>query len=459
MSNRIFISILKFTILTISGFVVLVFVAGLFAVSTIDYTPPDELPEGSETMQRLNNLSVDGNMEGGVIEAGWATVNITPQSPVHLAGYGPRGPYQVVLDSLYARIVVLENQHTRVVVVSLDLLMFPRILKERLAQELSKMGYAQNQIFLTATHTHHGFGNWDKSIAGQFAFGAFDETNMQRLVSRIGSAIGEARESKAVAAIGFQQIDAHELVINRLEPQLGAKDPYLRIIHIHKQNGQKGMLVSFSGHATNLDADIWELSRDYPGVLVDRLEADKNIDFAMFCAGMVGSHNIDIDVEKGHERIERVGKKLADKILGQINEDTVENFSVLGSVDVEISLGPSQLRITDKLRLRDWVFKAIFGPLQANIKVIRAGEVLLVGMPCDYSGELSVNHGLDAYAATKGLHLFVTSFNGNYVGYITEDRHYNNCRHDEVRAMNWVGPNRGSYFTSAIKKIIEAASN
>jgi hypothetical protein len=458
MSNQVFKSLVRIIGLAVSGLVVLVLVVGLFAVSTIDYTQPDDSPEGRETMQRLNNLSSGDNMEGGLIEAGWATVNITPESPIHLAGYGPRGPYQVVLDSVYARIVVLENQHTKVVIISLDLLMFPRILKERLEQELSKLGFANDQIYFAATHTHHGFGNWDYSIAGQFAFGTFDEAYMQRLVNTIMSGINEARASKGAAALGFQQVDAHELVVNRLEPLHGAKDPHLRIIHIHKQNGQKGILVSFSGHATNLDADKWELSRDYPGVLVDQLEADKNIDFAMFCAGMVGSHNIDIEIEKGHERIEQVGKKLADKILAQSDQIKVENFSALGSADVEIALGPSQLRITKKLRLRDWVFRAFFGPLHANIKVVRVGEVLLVGMPCDYSGELSVNHDLDAYAAAKGLNLFVTSFNGNYVGYITEDKHYNTCRHDEVRTMNWVGPHMGNYFTGAIKKVIDATA-
>ncbi len=455
MSYRISKKILKIAALTISGLAALLFI-GLLAVAPIDHSEPIDSAVDRETI--LSELSIGSNIEGGVMEAGWATVNITPEAPVHLAGYGPRGPYTSVLDSLYARILVLENQNTRVAIISLDLLMFPRILKEQLERELSKMGYAPDQLYFTATHTHHGFGNWDNSIVGQFAFGTFDESNMQRLVSRIVSGFSDARENREVAAIGFQKIDAHELVSNRLEPLNGAIDPYLRIIHIHKQNGHKGMLVAFSGHATNLDADNWDLSRDYPGVLVDQLEADKNTNFAMFCAGMVGSHNIRIDVKKGNDRIRQVGKILAQKILTQRDEVKVENFAAFGYADVEIGLRTSQLRLTKHLRLRNWVFKAFFGPLQANIKVIRAGDVMLVGMPCDYSGELSVNHGLDTYAASKGLNLFVTSFNGNYVGYITEDKHYYTCRHDEVRAMNWVGPHMGSYFTDAIKIVIDASA-
>ena len=457
MGNRVSKSIIKIAARVIAGIAVLLLFIGLLTITTIDYALPGEFPQIKASPGRSNDLRFSNTQEGAPLEAGWAVVNITPDAPVHLAGYGPRGPYLTVLDSLFARILVLENQGTRSVIISVDLLMFPRILKERIEQALGDLGYSKGQIFLTATHTHHGFGNWEKSIAGQFAFGAFDEPNMQRLVNLILSGIKKARECSSAAAIGYQKIDAQELVINRLEPLNGEKDPYLRIIHIHKQNGQKGILVSFSGHATNLDADVWELSRDYPGVLVEQLQVDKNIDFAMFCAGMVGSHNIDIDVEKGHKRIGQVGKKLADKVLSQIDQVTVENFSALGFADVEISLRPSQLRITKYLRLRDWVFIAFFGPLQANIKAIRVGNILLVGMPCDYSGELSVSHGLDEYAARHGLDLFVTSFNGNYIGYITEDSHYLTCRHDEVRAMNWVGPHMGKYFTEAIKKVIDAA--
>jgi hypothetical protein len=77
-------------------------------------------------------------------------------------------------------------------------------------------------------------------------------------------------------------------------------------------------------------------------------------------------------------------------------------------------------------------------------------------MPCDYSGELSINNDLDGYAAKFGKELFITSFNGNYVGYITEDSHYYTCDHDEVKTMNWVGPNMGIYFTEVIKKMIDA---
>jgi hypothetical protein len=244
-------------------------------------------------------------------------------------------------------------------------------------------------------------------------------------------------------------------VVNRLAGEKGKKDPYLRVISLKKENGLKAIIASFSGHPVNLDADIWEISRDYPGILVDELQKDNTIDFAMFCAGMVASHNIDIDLPKGHERIRKVGKLLSEKIKNNLDSMEYFEYSILGGLDVAIEMSPSQLKISSGLRVRDWLFSALLKPLQANIKMLEIGDVLLIGMPCDYSGELSINNHLDQFAAERGKKLFITSFNGNYVGYITEDGHYTTCDHDEVKSLNWVGPYKGEYFTEVIKKTIE----
>jgi neutral ceramidase len=117
------------------------------------------------------------------------------------------------------------------------------------------------------------------------------------------------------------------------------------------------------------------------------------------------------------------------------------------------------MRITNRLHVRDWLFSTVLGPLRANIKILEIGDLLLVGMPCDYSGELSINNKLDKIATDRGKHLFITSFNGNYVGYITEDGHYASCNHDEVKSMNWVGPYKGTYFTEIIKRTIWKATD
>lgn len=428
------------------------------AIAPVDFTPLDQLPEVQLTYQTLKNSNFDASKGEDIINAGWAAVNITPKSPIKMAGYGPRGPYTSVLDSLYSRAIVFDNGIKEVVIITLDLLLFPGIIKDAIQDSLLTEGFSPDEIFLNATHTHNGFGNWEESLVGKFIFGDFNHENSDYLIHQILKGVKLAEKNKSAVKIGFGKIDANELLANRLAGEKGTLDPFLRLISLKKENGQKAVITSFSGHPVNLSSRIWELSRDYPGILVDELEKDNEIDFAMFCAGMVGSHSIKIEIPKGHERIRKIGELLSEKIKNNLDTIAYHEFSKLGSLDVEIKMPSSQLRITSGLRIRDWLFSALFEPLDANIKMVEIGNILLIGMPCDYSGELSINNRLDQFAYEQGKHLFITSFNGNYVGYITEDGHYTTCSHDEVKTMNWVGPFKGKYFTDIIKKTIERAS-
>ncbi len=450
MAHKIFKKVLWFIVAIL--LLLLVFVISVIA--PIDYTPLSEISQVAATYKKLNDESLNASQGEGQLLAGWSAVNITPKSPIKMAGYGPRGPYTSVLDSLYSRIIVFDNGNTEAVIITIDLLLFPRLLKQALQEQLSKLGFSENEIYLNATHTHSGFGNWEKSLAGKFIFGDFDQDNFDYLLELIINGVNDAKIHKSPIEVGFQKINANELVSNRLAGNEGTKDPYLRVISLQKGSGQKALMVSFSGHPVNLVADAWELSRDYPGILVDKLEQENNVDFAMFCAGMVGSHNIEINLPKGHKRIEKVGGLLSDKILNELDSMDYSSNSTLGTLDFKIDLPPSQLKLSNKYGLRDWFFSALMGPLEANIKILEIGPVMMIGMPCDYSGELSINNQLDKLGERYGKKLFITSFNGNYVGYITEDGHYTTCNHDEVKTLNWVGPYKGAYFTEIIKKVI-----
>jgi neutral ceramidase len=438
---------------------VLIFTFLATAIAPIDFTPLAQLSEVQQTYQNINNVKFNSSEPKSIIKAGWSTTNITPKNPIQMAGYGPRGPYNFVHDSLYSRAIVFDNGINELVIITLDLLLFPGIIKDALQDSLSAKGFSPDEIFLNATHTHNGFGNWEKSLAGKVVFGQFNQQNVDYLIRQVLKSVTIARKNKSAVRIGFDKIDANELVANRLDQEKGIIDPFLRVISLKKENGVKAIITSFSGHPVNLDADIWEISRDYPGILVDELEKEDAIEFAMFCAGMVASHNIDINIPKGHERIQKVGKLLSEKIKNNLDSIDYNEFSNLGGLDMEINMPPSQMRITNGLHVRDWLFSTVLGPLRANIKVLEIGDLLLVGMPCDYSGELSINNGLDQIATDRGKHLFITSFNGNYVGYITEDGHYAACNHDEVKSMNWVGPYKGTYFTEIIKRTIWKATD
>jgi hypothetical protein len=159
-----------------------------------------EYKEIKRTLVRFDTISMKTSV-GEALEAGWARRNITPIKPIQMAGYGPRGPYDSVLDSLYANILVFDNQEMKAVIISIDLLMFPRALKQLLEKKLSELQYSKEQIYLTASHTHHGFGHWEQSAAGEFAFGAYDDEIVQRMANIILEGVIHAEQSMFEATL------------------------------------------------------------------------------------------------------------------------------------------------------------------------------------------------------------------------------------------------------------------
>ncbi|MCK5368469.1 MAG: hypothetical protein KAQ62_07945, partial [Cyclobacteriaceae bacterium] len=101
-----------------------------FSIAPINYTPLDQIAAVNRTFEGLEDTQLDSEKGNSTLKAGWATTNITPKSPINMAGYGPRGPYHAVFDSLNSRAMVIDNGAKEIVIISLDLLMFPRLVKQ-----------------------------------------------------------------------------------------------------------------------------------------------------------------------------------------------------------------------------------------------------------------------------------------------------------------------------------------
>jgi len=152
-----------------------------------------------------------------------------------------------------------------------------------------------------------------------------------------------------------------------------------------------------------------------------------------------------------------LGDTIAARLYKKVSaaETTIIKDSTISTSVISIDYGPSQLHVLQKYKVRDWAFKLLFRKLNGDIRYLKIGNVILLGTPCDFSGEILVRDGLDKIAESQRQKLFITSFNGDYVGYITYDNHYGQSEQEEVMAMNWVGPHFGSYYSQIVKKIIE----
>ena len=135
---------------------------------------------------------------GVELRAGLASVVITPSEPMWMAGYAARTERsQGALHDLQAKALALEDKEgDRIVIVSCDLLGFPRDLAARIAERAEdEFQLRREQLLLNASHTHTG-PVVEGSLVGAYELTLEDQTRIraytQRLEDSIVGVIGRA---------------------------------------------------------------------------------------------------------------------------------------------------------------------------------------------------------------------------------------------------------------------------
>ncbi|WP_025763123.1 neutral/alkaline non-lysosomal ceramidase N-terminal domain-containing protein [Dyadobacter tibetensis] len=448
--------VLKFFLSAIGVLIIIILLAIATMVTTMDKTPYKNMPYYADWKASIERVEPDSTQKPGDLRMGWAKVNITPDVPMSMAGYGNRRgkPFIAVHDSVFIRTMVIDNGSTRVALVTGDLLLIPPTVSEAVKEKLKGKTLGFEQIFFGATHTHNSVGGWGTGISGLFFSGKFDQAIVDRLSEAIIRSIELAQSDLSPSQIRYSEAIDTTDIRNRLVGEKGEVDPEIRSVIVTRADGRRAILSSYAAHSTILQSKNMVLSRDYPGVLVDSLE-NGHYDFAMYMAGAVGSMG---PIEMGandDEEMKNQAYGVQSAILAADTLTASYDLVPIKSLTLPLPMREPSPRLTMGLVLRPWAFKKAFGDFPIFVKALRIGNILMVGMPCDFSGELVA--GLDAYAKTKGLNLIVTSFNGGYIGYITHDKYFNLDLY-ETKTMSWYGPYNGAYLQEVIKDIIDKLS-
>ena len=287
---------------------------------------------------------------------------------------------------------------------------------------------------------------------GRVALGSYHAEWVDKTVNDIITHLDKARTTSLPSSIHYWETDATEFVENRLDGVNGKIDGKLRGLKFIRNDSSKAVVVTYSAHPTTVELLSRVISGDYPAALTNHLE-ENGFDFGMFLAGMVGSHRLKGFDGDEFERIEKTGQALSGKIIRAANQKLTDSISI-SSAHIPIEFGPSQLRIAKNWKVRDWVFSSAIGRLRGELTFLQIGNTVLIGTPCDFSGEIFVQDKMDSLANALDKKLIITSFNGNYTGYVTADQYYEKGNEEEVMALNWVGPYFGAYYSEMIKKIV-----
>ena len=412
--------------------------------------------------------------QSDTLQVGWSRVNLLPPFTTPIAIDAHRGGkhFEGVHDSIYVRAFVFKQGDTKVAYVSADLLIIPPSVSKLFDNILAKQGFDQRNIFFTATHTHTSIGAWYDSYVGEKFAGKYDKRVPEFIAQTIATAILAAEQNCSPASIGYGSFPTQKLVFNRLITQmahlpdsLGEVDSILRVVKIEKQTGEKAAIITFAAHNTIYHENLMRLSADWCGRLMSDLNKSREINFASFSAGAVGSHGPVEPFKDTTERTRWMGEVFEEQdnnvayVADGIKKIVLENFDLIQTYDqsplvmrhLPLFLREPNLRVSERFVVRPWLFKKLFGDEKTYINTLQIGNIFFAGTPCDFSGEL-VNE-LDSTAKVQGLSLLVTSFNGGYIGYVTDSRRYELNTY-ETRVMGWFGPGNGDYLSEVISRIM-----
>jgi neutral ceramidase len=422
----------------------------LISIVPIDRTPYKEKPFYTEMMSRLDSTLQKKPLPSKAhFKIGYAKESITPRQRVTAAGYGNRRGKlaEGIHDSVFVRTMVVQTPTSRVAIVSADLLIVPPTVVEVLKKRLPDIGFTLDNTYLGAIHSHNSIGHWTEGVS-TLIYGEYKDSIVNFIANQIVLSIQHASANALPATLKSGKIPISNVVKNRINKN-NPVDSLLRVIEVHRSDSSKLLWMSHAAHATCLFSRDNFISRDYPGKLVDTME-QQGYAFAMFMAGAVGSHGCK-PPEFGLTCIDYMANEMATQFVANRSNLHSVHDSTLVMNRVLLSIPKPQAKISKDWVIRPWLFRSALGEFPVYLTALRFGDVVLLGTPCDFSGEL--NPPLDSLAHQHRLQAMVTSFNGGYIGYVTPLKYYD-IDHHETRLMNWYGPGTGEYIEECLEKMI-----
>jgi neutral ceramidase len=242
-------------------------------------------------------------------KAGLAKAKITPEEPLWLAGYGGRDrPAEGTLHDLWIKVLALEDAGgNRAVVLTSDLLGFPKNMVDRICAELkTRCDLDRSQVMLTASHTHTG-PVLNDALYDIYPLDDDQRAKIERYSLKLNKTVVET-VAEALAQMSAGTLWAGEgtaaFAVNRRnnrEPQIselrkqgtplkGPVDHGVAVLSVRAPDESlRAVVFGYACHGTTLSFYQW--SGDYPGFAQIALEQSHPGALAMFHAGCGADQN------------------------------------------------------------------------------------------------------------------------------------------------------------------------
>src|SRR6266542_1226248 len=240
-------------------------------------------------------------------KAGFATLKITPEKPVPMAGYAARTkPFDRVAQDIYAKAMALEDvQGHRAVLVTTDLIGLARAVAEPVCERIqTSTKLSRGQILLSSSHTHSAptLSLEERPESGVTPEDSLNTVAYTRsLQDKLVEVAAQALSRLAPAKLSWGSGVAH-FAMNRREftprgvilgvnPR-GLVDRSVPVLRIDSAQGKlETVLFGYACHNTTLTQTNFSLCGDYAGFAQEYVQAQQPGVQAMFMIGCGGDAN------------------------------------------------------------------------------------------------------------------------------------------------------------------------
>jgi neutral ceramidase len=457
---------------------------------------------------RIMNLLNAGK---SVWQVGVARRLINPPPGVELAGLGYylNRTWQRIRDDLTATALVIGDQQEKsVALVALDLMYNDAAFTTRIRQLIAAWTDIQpGAICVNCSHSHNaptaGF------IRGS---GEQNEAYLTFVANEAATAVVEAWRARQPARLFVGHGELSGMTFNRTREH-GPTDTRLSVLRADTMTGRPlAVAVNFHSHCiAHMEVDLFAVSRDWPGEVVDRIEAALPGTTALYLQGTCGDVNFRREFN-GTERRFEPAEALTKVTLGALEKARAIEKPGLDCITRKVELPTRRWDRDEVMRDReeglhriktrdttDWldgmartyvnqperlplryggsVEKAVqaiarFGvewttdilpvldtkpeTLDAEIQAIRIGDVYLAANP----SELFTTLGLDLRCRWPNQDLFVLGYSNGSIGYLPDAYEIQRRGYAAMQSPKFTGqfpftPNSGPKLVNETLAVLE----
>ena len=405
--------------------------------------------------------------------AGWDRVDITPRTPIALAGFAHRAglsPANAVVSPLQLRTMALKQGPRTAVIVVADLLWWGDDTTARIRTLVEKYGIRGDQVLLHATHQHSGPQTSDRFTPG---LGLPDPAWVDWLCTQTAASICRAIEG-ATSPVRLAQAETPYLLgvdrrsareVNPVQPL----DQRLRVITLRHDDRLLATLFHHACHPVTHGGNA--ITAEFTGSAMSHLEASGRTGIALYLQGCCGNINPDRYLDRTFQTgdqaaIDIAGHALADQVMSLSDKDftpiTVDLATGQSMINVPTAPAPDRAelrRLTEagEPKTAGWAHRLLAsperrtGPTTVLVSRLRLGaELTLVGVSAEVTSPYA-----DKVRAHFDNRVLPLGYTNGMTGYLVTARQLAEGGYESVDAPYWFGM-RGPLLPEAESVITDA---